>query len=130
MKRRVTGIGGVFFKARDPENMKSWYQKHLDINSGPYGAVFHWRDREYPQQEGHTAWSLFPEDTDYYHPSKKDFMINYRVEDLETLLAVLQEEGVEVIGKIEKYSYGKFGWILDPEGNKIELWEPLDENTL
>jgi predicted enzyme related to lactoylglutathione lyase len=130
MKKRVTGLGGVFFKAHDPEAIKSWYEKHLHINSGEHGAVFQWRNSDPPHKEGITAWSPFPADTDYYQPSKKDFMFNYRVENLEELLDTLREEGVEIVGEIESYPYGKFGWIMDPEGNKVELWEPQDESTL
>ena len=129
MKKRVTGLGGVFFKSRDPEAIKSWYKKHLHIDTGEYGAVFKWRHSDQPKKEGSTAWSPFPEDTSYYQPSKKDFMFNYRVENLDELLKVLRAEGVEIIGEVEEYSYGKFGWIMDPEGNKIELWEPLDESS-
>jgi predicted enzyme related to lactoylglutathione lyase len=130
MKKRVTGLGGVFFKTRDPEAIKQWYNKHLHIDSGEYGAMFKWRSADNPDQEGVTVWSPFPADTDYYEPSKKDFMFNYRVDNLEELLEVLKEEGVEIVGEMETYSYGKFGWIMDPEGNKIELWEPLDEEQL
>lgn len=130
MKKRVTGLGGVFFKSHDPEAIKLWYQNHLGIESGEHGALFHWRHSDNPEKEGATAWSPFPEDTDYYKPSKKDFMFNYRVENLVELLDVLKDEGVEVVGEIEEYSYGKFGWIMDPDGNKVELWEPMDENSL
>jgi predicted enzyme related to lactoylglutathione lyase len=130
MEKRVTGLGGVFFKARDPKAIKAWYQKHLHIESGEHGAVFRWRLEEDPEIAGVTAWSPFPEDTDYYQPSQKDYMFNYRVENLEELLEVLKKEGVEVVGEIEEYSYGKFGWIMDPEGNKIELWEPLNDSIL
>jgi len=130
MKKRVTGLGGVFFKSRDPESLKTWYKDHLHIDSGEYGALFTWRYSDQPEKEGNTAWNLFPGNTTYYEPSKKDFMFNYRVEDLEALLKALKEEGVQVVGEIEEYSYGKFGWIMDPEGNKIELWEPMDESGL
>lgn len=130
MKKRVTGLGGVFFKCRDPEAIKSWYEKHLHIDNGEYGAVFKWRHSDQPEREEITAWSPFPGDTTYYHPSKKDFMFNYRVENLEELLKVLKSEGVEIVGDIEEYSYGKFGWIMDPEGNKIELWEPTEKSDL
>lgn len=130
MKRRVTGLGGVFFKTRDPEKIKAWYNKHLHFDAGEYGAMFKWPEKDRADKEGNTVWSPFPEDTDYFQPSEKDFMFNYRVENLEELLAILKEEGVEIVGKMETYSYGKFGWILDPEGNKIELWEPADEDTL
>ncbi len=127
MKKRVTGIGGIFFKASDPESIKNWYKKHLHIDSDEYGAVFQWRHKEQPDLEGTTVWSPFPEDTTYFQPAEKDFMLNYRVENLVELLKVLRAEGIEPVGEIEEYSYGKFGWIMDPEGNKIELWEPSDE---
>jgi hypothetical protein len=109
MNKRVTGLGGVFFKARDPEAIKRWYEKHLHIDNGEYGAVFKWRHQEEPHNEVVTAWSPFPANTDYYLPSRKEFMFNYRVENLEELLRVLREEGVEIVGEIEKYPYGKFG---------------------
>lgn len=130
MKKRVTGLGGIFFKARNPELIKKWYQEHLHIHQGEYGALFKWRHHDQPEKEGHTAWSPFPDDTSYYEPSTKDYMFNYRVENLEELIDTLRDEGVEIIGEIEVYPYGKFGWIMDPEGNKIELWEPTDETTL
>jgi len=130
MEKRVTGLGGVFFKSKDPQATKAWYAKHLNIQAGEHGAMFMWRDHEDPEKEGATVWSPFPENTDYYAPSKKDFMFNYRVENLEELLKVLKEEGVEIVGEMESYSYGKFGWIMDPEGRKIELWEPLDQRQL
>ncbi|MGE0590498.1 MAG: VOC family protein [Cyclobacteriaceae bacterium] len=125
MKKRVTGIGGIFFKAKDPDGIKKWYEKHLGFPYDQYGCSFAWIQKE-SKKSGYTAWSPFSEDTKYYDPSKKDFMFNYRVENLEELLKVLKEEGVQVVGEMETYDYGKFGWILDPEGNKIELWEPID----
>ena len=125
--KRVTGLGGVFFKCKDPEAMKDWYRKHLGIQSDKYGGVFKWRKPQAPDKTGYTSWSPFTEETKYFEPSTKSFMFNYRVENLEKLLEVLKEEGVTVIGEIESYEYGKFGWIMDPEGNKIELWEPIDE---
>ena len=130
MKKRVTGLGGIFFKSTDPEATKQWYSKHLNIESGDHGTLFKWRHHDDPDKEGNTAWSLFPEDTGYFKPGTKEFMINYRVENLEELIKILKEEGVEVVGEIEEYPYGKFGWIMDPEGNKIELWEPIGENSL
>lgn len=126
MKRRVTGIGGVFLKADDPAATRTWYQKHLGIQSGQYGGTFEWRKNESPDEKGYTAWSIFKSDTTYTQPSTKDAMINYRVENLEELLRVLAEEGVEIVGEMETYEYGKFGWIMDPNGYKIELWEPND----
>ena len=125
--KRVTGIGGIFFKCKNPDNVKKWYDKHLGIKSDQYGGAFIWREHNDPDHKGYTAWSPFSQSTKYFSPSEKEFMFNYRVENLEKLLEVLREEGVEVVGDIEEYEYGKFGWIMDPEGNKIELWEPIDE---
>ncbi|MDR9417945.1 VOC family protein [Gracilimonas sp.] len=127
MEKRVTGIGGIFLKVENPESTKNWYRKHLGIESGKYGATFEWRHVQNPDKKGYTAWSFFDQDTEYTRPSKKDVMINYRVENLTELLAVLKDEGVEIIGEIEEFYYGKFGWIMDPNGVKIELWEPNDE---
>ena len=124
--KRVTGIGGIFFKCKDPEEVKKWYNDHLGIKTDQYGGVFVWREHNDPEQKGYTAWSPFSDNSKYFSPSKKDFMFNYRVENLEKLLEALKKEGVEIVGEIEEYEYGKFGWIMDPEGNKIELWEPVD----
>lgn len=124
--KRVTGIGGIFFKCKDPEEIKKWYNDHLGIKTDQYGGVFVWREQDDPERKGYTAWSPFSDNSKYFFPSKKDFMFNYRVENLEKLLAVLKKEGVEIVGEIEEHEYGKFGWIMDPEGNKIELWEPVD----
>jgi lactoylglutathione lyase len=122
--KRVTGIGGIFFKVRDPKNMKHWYQQHLGIDAGEYGATFRWREEEQPDKLGATAWSLFPQDTKHFDPSTAPFMINYRVADLEGLLTQLRKEGVVVDERVESDDYGRFAWIMDPEGNRIELWEP------
>ncbi|MCI4669608.1 MAG: VOC family protein [Bacteroidia bacterium] len=127
MKKRVTGIGGIFFKAKDEAGMKDWYGKHLGIDSDKYGHIFWWRDAEDKEKKGTTNWSIMKESTGYFNPSKQSFMINYRVENLDELLDSLKNEGVEVVGEPESHIYGKFAWILDPEGNKIELWEPIDE---
>lgn len=124
--KRVTGIGGVFFKSEDPERSKAWYKKHLGIESGQYGGVFEWRHAAEKEKKGYTAWGPFKKDTKYFDPSEREFMINYRVANLEKLLESLREEGVQVVGEIEEYEYGKFGWIIDPDGTKIELWEPKD----
>jgi len=121
--KRVTGIGGIFFKAQDPNAMKDWYRKHLGIDAGDYGATFDWREADDPEKQGQTVWTLFPHDTKYFNPSTSPFMINYRVADLEALVGVLREEGVTV-EKIDDSDYGRFAWISDPEGNRIELWEP------
>lgn len=124
--KRVTGIGGIFFKAKDPKALQAWYQKHLGLPATPEGyIVLQWGKEE--GDSGYTVWSAMPEDTQYYAPSQAPFMINYRVENLDALLDLLREEGVEIVGEPQEYEYGKFGWIMDPEGNKIELWEPKDE---
>jgi predicted enzyme related to lactoylglutathione lyase len=128
--KRVTGLGGVFFKCDDPEKMKKWYADHLGILSDQYGGKFEWRDKDESDKLCITAWSPFSKKTTYFSPSEKDFMFNYRVDNLEALLAQLRDEGVEVIGEPEIFEYGKFGWIMDPEGNKIELWEPDNEGIL
>jgi len=125
MKKRVTGLGGFFFKTENPDKTKEWYGKHLGLPVDDYGCTFWWKDKE--GNDCSTQWSPFKEDTKYFTPSKKEFMMNFRVENLEELLTTLKEEGVTIVGKMEEYEYGKFGWILDPEGNKIELWEPLDK---
>jgi predicted enzyme related to lactoylglutathione lyase len=122
--KRVTGIGGVFFKCKDPDNIKKWYSEHLGFNIDDYGTMFEWRQEDNPEKKGYTVWSPFDDKTTYLEPSKKEFMINYCVENLEQLVEVLKNEGVEVLDNIEVYEYGKFVHILDPEGNKIELWEP------
>lgn len=122
--KRVTGLGGVFFKSEDPEKMKTWYANHLGIESGEHGGGFHWRGSQDQDEVGFTAWSIFDQSSKYFDPDQREFMLNYRVENLVELLDTLKKEGVEIVGEIEKYSYGKFGWILDPEGRKIELWEP------
>ncbi|MEM7298885.1 MAG: VOC family protein [Bacteroidota bacterium] len=126
MKKRVTGIGGLFFKTKDPQKTKDWYSKHLGLDTDQYGSLFKWRDFDDKEQVGTTQWSPFKDDTDYFGPSDKEYMFNYRVENLVELLQKLKEEGVEVIGEMEEYEYGKFGWIMDNEGRKIELWEPID----
>jgi predicted enzyme related to lactoylglutathione lyase len=122
--KRVTGLGGVFFKANDPKKMKEWYKNHLNV-----GEIFSWKEVDAPNDKSNamTVWSPFKKDTDYFNPSEKPFMFNYRVENLVELIKVLREEGVEIVGEIQEFPYGKFGWIMDPEGNKIELWEPKDD---
>lgn len=126
--KKVTGIGGVFFKCKDPQAIKDWYQANLGLNMTPYGVNFEWRDAEDPDKKGSTAWNPFPETTKYFEPSGKDFMINYRVGNLEALVAELQQAGVTIVDKIEAYDYGKFVHIMDPEGNKIQLWEPTEND--
>jgi lactoylglutathione lyase len=122
--KKVTGIGGIFFKCDNTADMKAWYAKNLGIESGEYGGGFEWREKENPDTMGFTAWNPFPANTKYFDPSQKEFMINYRVADLEALVAQLRADGVTIIDEITTYDYGKFVHILDPEGNAIELWEP------
>lgn len=122
--KRVTGIGGIFFKCQDPEKTKDWYKTHLGFNIDPYGAKFDWREEGDSTKKGYTLWTPFSSKTKYFEPSSQDFMINYRVENLEALVEELKKEGVTVLDKVETYDYGKFVHILDGEGNKIELWEP------
>jgi predicted enzyme related to lactoylglutathione lyase len=124
--KRVTSIGGIFFKCKDPKKTRAWYQEHLGLNTNPYGSVFEWRQAADSTQKGFTQWSPFSEKTKYFEPSTKDFMINYRVADLEALVNVLKNEGVTICDTIETFSYGKFVHIMDLENNKIELWEPND----
>jgi predicted enzyme related to lactoylglutathione lyase len=123
---RVSGIGGVFFKARDPKSLAAWYRQALGINiaEGTQYAPFRWREREDSSRVGTTAWSLFPSDTKYFAPSGTPFMIDYRVRNLDAMLAQLRALGVAVEPKVTEDFNGKFAWIVDPEGNKIELWEP------
>jgi len=124
--KRVTGIGGIFFKCESPEEMRAWYNPRLGLKTNEYGSLFEFRLSDSPEKKGYLQWSPFAKTTNYMEPSQKEFMINYRVENLEELLAALVEEGVEVIGEMEVCEYGKFAHIMDPEGNKIELWEPVD----
>ena len=128
MKNRVTGLGGFFFKTKNPDTIKKWYGKHLGLPVNDYGCTFNWKDKE--GKDCSTQWSPFKQDTAYFAPSEKEFMMNFRVENLKELLKTLKEEGVTIVGEMEEYEYGKFGWILDPEGNKIELWEPVDKAFL
>jgi predicted enzyme related to lactoylglutathione lyase len=121
--KKVTGLGGIFFKCDDPKKMNEWYAKNLGLPVGPYGTIFKWRHDDDLSKEGQTVWSPFKNDTKYFEPSKKDFMINYRVENIEELVAQLKEDGITIIDEIATYDYGKFVHILDPEGNSIELWE-------
>jgi len=123
--RRVTGIGGIFFKAKDPGALGAWYKRHLGIDVQPWGgAAFDWVDADGKPTVGTTAWSVFPESGDQFAPGTAPFMVNYRVADLDGLLATLREEGCNVLDRTDDSEYGKFGWVIDPEGNKVELWEP------
>jgi predicted enzyme related to lactoylglutathione lyase len=124
--RKATGIGGIFFKCKDPKKVREWYKVHLGLNTNQYGAVFEWRQGADTTKKGFTQWSPFGEKTKYFEPSTKDFMINYRVENLEELVNQFRKDSVTIVDKIETVEYGKFVHIIDIEGNKVELWESND----
>lgn len=126
-KGRVTGVGGVFFKSSNPKEIRDWYQKNLGLVTNEYGSLFEFNKSDKPDEKGYLQWSPFDKDTTYFAPSEKEFMINYRVENIEDLVADLKKAGVTILDEIEAFEYGKFVHILDPEGNKIELWEPIDQ---
>lgn len=121
---RIRGIGGVFFRSRDPEAQGEWYRKHLGVPVGEGCAVFRWREHGDPSRERSTIWSPFPKDTDYFGDGGQELMINYIVDSLEDTLAELRQDGVRVEEHVEESEFGRFGWCYDPEGNRIELWEP------
>ncbi len=123
---RVLGIGGIFFKAKDPARLKAWYRDHLGLPADEQGETM------FPMQGGPGSfliWAPFPEDTTYFEPSKAPFMLNFRVKDLHAMLAQLRAAGATVDEKVQEEPYGKFGWVMDPEGNRIELWEPPEESA-
>jgi catechol 2,3-dioxygenase-like lactoylglutathione lyase family enzyme len=124
MKARVTGIGGIFFKAKDPKAMYAWYEKHLGLakDEATHTVTFASKDAQ-TGEEAHTYWSLFKQDTTYLEPSTSSFMLNYRVADMDAVVSALKSEGIEILGRQDE-EYGRFAWIMDPEGNKIELFEP------
>jgi predicted enzyme related to lactoylglutathione lyase len=124
--KKVTGIGGIFFKCQNPAKIREWYKTHLGFYTNQYGAVFEWRQGADTLKKGFTQWSPFSAKTKYFEPSAKDFMINYRVENLEALVDQLKKDSVTVTDTIQAVEYGKFVHIMDIEGNKIELWEPND----
>ena len=124
--KRVTALGGIFIKYADPAAARSWYAQHLGFNTDQYGTTFEWHRADKPGQKGYSVWSTFSKDNPYFAPSEKEFMLNLRVENLEWLLGELKNEGIEQIGEMQVYEYGKFAHIMDPEGNKIELWEAND----
>jgi len=125
--KKVTVIGGIFFKCNDLDKMKEWYNTNLGLSADKYGTTFEWLQAGEPEKKGSTTWSPMADSTTYFQPSAKEFMINYRVANLEGLIEELKREGVTILDEMETYEYGKFIHILDPEGNKIELWEPNDE---
>lgn len=123
--KRVTGVGGVFLKSKDPSALREWYRRHLGIDAEEWGGVsFRWQTEDNPQGVGTTVWSVFDAESKYFDPSPAAFMVNYRVADLHELLVALREEGCVVDEKIEESEFGKFGWVMDLDGNRVELWEP------
>jgi predicted enzyme related to lactoylglutathione lyase len=121
---KVTGIGGIMFKAEDPKGMREWYGKHLGIAAEEWGAVFRWREHDDPSKVGATAWNMMKTGSTYFDPTTAPFMINYRVRDLDAMIAQLRAAGVQVDEKVEDTEFGKFGWARDPEGRRFELWQP------
>lgn len=126
-KGRITGVGGIFFKCDDPQKMREWYRDQFGLITDDYGALFEFRQANDPDKLGYLQWSTMSKDSQYFEPSKSQFMVNYRVEDIEALVERLRTDGVTILDDIETYDYGKFVHILDPEGNKVELWEPVDK---
>jgi predicted enzyme related to lactoylglutathione lyase len=126
--KRVTGVGGIFFKSESPKELMAWYREHLGLEPDTYGGwTFMWRDKDQPQRVGRTVFNPFKADTDYFEPATVPYMFNLRVDDLPALIEQLKREGVQVVGDVQEFPYGKFAWIVDPEGRKIELWQPPDE---
>lgn len=128
MKGRIKGIGGIFFKCKDPDQVKQWYSDKMGMKVDQYGALFEFAEADQADQPAYLQWSPFKEDTEYFDPSKREFMINYRVENIEALKTDLESKGVKILDEIEEYEYGKFLHILGPEDQKIELWEPIDQS--
>ena len=123
--KRVTGIGGIFIKSADPQRLRDWYRKHLGVEVEEWGGcAFRWKSPENPEGTGTTVWSVFEGGSNYFAPSNAPFMVNYRVADLHALLAALRAEGCNVLEQVDDSEYGRFGWVVDPEGNKVELWQP------
>jgi predicted enzyme related to lactoylglutathione lyase len=124
--KRVTGIGGIFFKANDPKALGAWYRDHLGLDVSDWGgAIFNWGGPD--SEKGMTIWNAFKSDTKYFEPGTGSYMINFRVADLHGLLAALKSEGCNVVDRTDESEHGKFGWVIDPEGNKVELWQPPAE---
>lgn len=124
---KVTGIGGIFFRSKNPKAVREWYGKNLGLAVNDFGSPFEFRNANRPEEINYLNWNPFDEDTDYFAPSEKEFMINYRVQNIEGLVENLKKNGVTVVDKITDFPYGRFVHIMDPEGNKIELWEPIDD---
>ena len=126
---KVNGIGGIFFKSKDPTSLAKWYRDNLGLPTQEEwsGAIFSWKENN-PNADAFTVWSLFSSETDYFNPSTKPFMVNFRVPDLDAMLAQLRANGCDVEDKTQDDEYGKFGWVMDPEGNRIELWQPPSSN--
>jgi len=125
--QRVKGIGGVFFKAQEPQTLQAWYVQHLGLDPESTGYVsLEWRDKDDPSRVGSTVWAPFPQDTEYFNPGQASWMINYRVDDLDAMLAQLRAAGVQVDDRVEEMEFGRFGWATDPEGNRFELWQPAE----
>ena len=123
-KGRILGIGGIFFKSAHQHQLQEWYGKHLGLADSGQGVILPWREKDHPENEQMTVWSIFPVTTQYFQPSPASFMVNYIVDDLDALLERLAKEGVEIDPKRDDHDYGRFAWIYDPDGNKIELWQP------
>lgn len=126
MKEYITGIGGIFFKTPDSDKTRSWYENHFGLTAASWGKVFMWRDHANPENIGSTSWSPFKTESDYFGNPNQQFMINYRVRDLDELLEKLQSEGIQTVKETESHEFGKFAWIEDLNGQRIELWEPID----
>ena len=129
LERFVTGIGGVFFRADDPESTRTWYREHLGIVGEGPGVSYYWREQDNPERVGFTVWSVFPRDTEYFGGSSQEFMVNYRVRDLDLLLERLRNAGIEQVKELEEYPYGRFAWVEDIDGNRVELWEPVYDSS-
>ena len=125
--KRVTGLGGIFFKSKSPKDLMAWYKEHLGLEPEAWGGqIFHWREKDDPESAGYTVFNPFKADTKHFEPSTEPVMFNFRVDDLDGLIEQLRKEGVAVVGDVQDSEFGKFGWIVDPDGRKIELWQPPD----
>lgn len=125
--KKATSIGGIFFRSKDPAKTKAWYQQHLGFDTDDYGTNFEWRQADAPDRKGFTLWNPFAQDTDYFGSPDQEFMLNFRVENLEALVKQMRAEGIEIVDDIATYDYGKFVHIIDADGRRVELWEPNDD---